>query len=107
MSQHILIRLFGSMCESPRHADVSQVIENVFERHGGKALETPVFERKDTLSNKYGEDSKLMFDLADQGKRRLLEVVQLQVVLLLCPVPAPAAYHQDPIGKGSEVLSWT
>ena len=45
-----------------------QVIENVFERHGGKALETPVFERKDTLSNKYGEDSKLMFDLADQGR---------------------------------------
>ena len=46
----------------------TQVIESVFERHGGKALETPVFERKDTLSNKYGEDSKLMFDLADQGK---------------------------------------
>ena len=53
----------------------------MFERHGGQALETPVFERKDTLSNKYGEDSKLIFDLADQGK--LLTFEQRRTVLLL------------------------
>ena len=45
----------------------AQVIENVFERHGAKAIDTPVFELKETLTNKYGEDSKLIYDLADQG----------------------------------------
>ena len=45
-----------------------QVIENVFERHGAKAIDTPVFELKETLTNKYGEDSKLIYDLADQGR---------------------------------------
>lgn len=60
--------LASSASHLPFKGPCAQVIESVFERHGGKALETPVFERKDTLSNKYGEDSKLMFDLADQGK---------------------------------------
>ncbi len=62
----------------------TQVMENVFERHGGQALETPVFERKDTLSNKYGEDSKLIFDLADQGKLRPFDAeVRLPLLLRL------------------------
>ncbi|XP_004290239.1 PREDICTED: histidine--tRNA ligase [Fragaria vesca subsp. vesca] len=43
------------------------IIENVFERHGATALDTPVFELRDTLMGKYGEDSKLIYDLADQG----------------------------------------
>ena len=30
-------------------------------------MDTPVFERKDVLTDKYGEDSKLIFDLMDQG----------------------------------------
>ncbi|XP_077518207.1 histidine--tRNA ligase isoform X1 [Amblyomma americanum] len=38
-----------------------------FKRHGGEAIDTPVFELKDTLTGKYGEDSKLIYDLADQG----------------------------------------
>ena len=42
-------------------------IRAVFERHGGVELDTPVFEEKETLTGKYGEDSKLIYDLADQG----------------------------------------
>ncbi|XP_015957226.1 histidine--tRNA ligase, cytoplasmic [Arachis duranensis] len=43
------------------------IIEQVFERHGATALDTPVFELRETLMGKYGEDSKLIYDLADQG----------------------------------------
>ncbi|KAI1318476.1 hypothetical protein F5Y16DRAFT_391909 [Xylariaceae sp. FL0255] len=40
---------------------------DAFTRHGGVALDTPVFELKDILAGKYGEDSKLIYELADQG----------------------------------------
>ncbi|KAF5479376.1 hypothetical protein F2P56_000207 [Juglans regia] len=43
------------------------IIEEVFERHGATALDTPAFELRETLMGKYGEDSKLIYDLADQG----------------------------------------
>ena len=35
------------------------------------AIDTPVFELRETLTGKYGEDSKLIFDLADQGGEAL------------------------------------
>ncbi|KAJ7541091.1 hypothetical protein O6H91_10G045600 [Diphasiastrum complanatum] len=43
------------------------IIVAVFKRHGAVALDTPVFELRETLMGKYGEDSKLIYDLADQG----------------------------------------
>ncbi|CAI7838714.1 unnamed protein product [Closterium sp. NIES-53] len=43
------------------------IIAAVFKRHGAVALDTPVFELRETLMGKYGEDSKLIYDLADQG----------------------------------------
>ncbi|KAL6555032.1 hypothetical protein OROGR_006290 [Orobanche gracilis] len=43
------------------------IVENVFKRHGAMALDTPVFELREYLLGKYGEDSKLIYDLADQG----------------------------------------
>jgi histidyl-tRNA synthetase len=43
------------------------IITSVFKRHGGMALDTPVFELKEVLTGKYGEDSKLIYDLQDQG----------------------------------------
>ncbi|XP_057811043.1 histidine--tRNA ligase, cytoplasmic [Salvia miltiorrhiza] len=43
------------------------IITEVFKRHGAMALDTPVFEMRETLMGKYGEDSKLIYDLADQG----------------------------------------
>ncbi|ESQ50123.1 hypothetical protein EUTSA_v10001912mg [Eutrema salsugineum] len=36
-------------------------------RHGVTALDTPVFELRETVMGKYGEDSKLIYDIADQG----------------------------------------
>ncbi|KAK1834835.1 putative mitochondrial histidyl-tRNA synthetase precursor [Podospora conica] len=42
-------------------------ITEVFKRHGGITIDTPVFELKEILAGKYGEDSKLIYDLADQG----------------------------------------
>ncbi|GAB0096303.1 Histidine--tRNA ligase [Sergentomyia squamirostris] len=39
----------------------------VFKKHGAESIDTPVFERKEVLTGKYGEDSKLIYDLKDQG----------------------------------------
>lgn len=47
--------------------EVFGVIRRVFKRHGGVEIDTPVFELKEVLTGKYGEDSKLIYDLADQG----------------------------------------
>ncbi|KAF9608766.1 hypothetical protein IFM89_011387 [Coptis chinensis] len=61
------------------------IIQNVFEKHGATALDTPVFEMRETLMGKYGEDSKLIYDLADQIKlnhRKLLDGM-----LEICGVP--------------------
>jgi histidyl-tRNA synthetase len=44
-----------------------KIITDIFQRHGAVGIDTPVFERKETLTGKYGEDSKLIYDLADQG----------------------------------------
>ncbi|KAK2849626.1 Cytoplasmic and mitochondrial histidine tRNA synthetase [Arthroderma sp. PD_2] len=46
---------------------IFSTITNVFKRHGGMALDTPVFELREILAGKYGEDSKLIYDLQDQG----------------------------------------
>ncbi|XP_029034176.1 histidine--tRNA ligase, cytoplasmic isoform X2 [Osmia bicornis bicornis] len=42
-------------------------IITVFKRHGAETVDTPVFELKEILTGKYGEDSKLIYDLKDQG----------------------------------------
>ncbi|NXD54463.1 SYHC protein, partial [Corvus moneduloides] len=42
-------------------------IISCFKRHGAEVIDTPVFELKETLTGKYGEDSKLIYDLKDQG----------------------------------------
>ena len=47
--------------------EIFRKISAVFEGHGGVTIDTPVFELKEILSGKYGEDSKLIYDLQDQG----------------------------------------
>ncbi|XP_028041049.1 histidine--tRNA ligase, cytoplasmic isoform X1 [Bombyx mandarina] len=47
--------------------NVLDKIITVFRRHGAECIDTPVFELKDVLTGKYGEDSKLIYDLKDQG----------------------------------------
>ncbi len=46
---------------------INEAITSVFQRHGGIPLDTPVFELRDILAGKYGEDSRLIYDLQDQG----------------------------------------
>ncbi|XP_036380222.1 histidine--tRNA ligase-like [Megalops cyprinoides] len=46
---------------------VFDIIVSCFKRHGAETIDTPVFELKETLMGKYGEDSKLIYDLKDQG----------------------------------------
>ncbi|KAF5276558.1 hypothetical protein FQA39_LY18582 [Lamprigera yunnana] len=46
---------------------VFQNIISVFKRHGAETIDTPIFELKEVLTGKYGEDSKLIYDLKDQG----------------------------------------
>lgn len=48
-------------------AKVFDTVTRVFKRHGAVTIDTPVMELKETLTGKYGEDSKLIYDLADQG----------------------------------------
>merc|ERR1712232_268289 len=47
--------------------NVFNTIITCFKKFGAVTIETPLFELKETLTNKYGEDSKLIYDLEDQG----------------------------------------
>ena len=46
---------------------IFSTITKVFKRHGAVTIDTPVFELREVLAGKYGEDSKLIYDLQDQG----------------------------------------
>ncbi|KAG8728295.1 Cytoplasmic and mitochondrial histidine tRNA synthetase, partial [Ceratobasidium sp. 414] len=46
---------------------IFSTLTRVFQTHGGVTIDTPVFELKEILTGKYGEDSKLIYDLQDQG----------------------------------------
>ncbi|KAG8966192.1 Cytoplasmic and mitochondrial histidine tRNA synthetase [Tulasnella sp. 419] len=46
---------------------IFSTLSKVFKAHGGVTIDTPVFELREILAGKYGEDSKLIYDLQDQG----------------------------------------
>ncbi|KAH3684524.1 hypothetical protein WICPIJ_004495 [Wickerhamomyces pijperi] len=46
---------------------IFSTLSSLFKRHGGVTIDTPVFELREILAGKYGEDSKLIYDLKDQG----------------------------------------
>jgi len=50
---------------------IERIVKECFSLYGGSCLDTPVFERKEILAGKYGEDAKLIFDLQDQGGEQL------------------------------------
>ena len=50
---------------------IERIVKDCFTTFGGSCLDTPVFERKEILAGKYGEDAKLIFDLKDQGGEEL------------------------------------
>lgn len=47
--------------------DILTRIQTVFRSKRVSELDTPVFELQEVLKGKYGEDSKLIYDVADQG----------------------------------------
>nr|P07178.1 RecName: Full=Histidine--tRNA ligase, cytoplasmic; AltName: Full=Histidyl-tRNA synthetase; Short=HisRS [Mesocricetus auratus]pir/SYHYHT/ histidine-tRNA ligase (EC 6.1.1.21) - Chinese hamster [Cricetulus griseus]CAA28957.1 unnamed protein product [Mesocricetus auratus] len=61
----------GTRDYSPRQMAVREKVFDViiccFKRHGAEVIDTPVFELKETLMGKYGQDCKLIYDLKDQG----------------------------------------
>lgn len=46
---------------------IFNTLSSLFKRHGGVTIDTPVFELREILAGKYGEDSKLIYNLEDQG----------------------------------------
>lgn len=42
-------------------------VKNVFKRHGAQSIDTPVCELIEILTDKYGDESKLIYELKDQG----------------------------------------
>ncbi|XP_067139245.1 histidine--tRNA ligase, cytoplasmic-like [Centruroides vittatus] len=53
-----------------RETALKKVI-NCFKNHGAGAIDTPVFELKEILTEKYGEENKLIYHLTDQGDENL------------------------------------
>lgn len=47
--------------------DLITKITDIFKIHGAVNIDTPTFELRDLLLNRYGEESKLIFNLEDQG----------------------------------------
>ncbi|CAL5996014.1 Histidyl-tRNA_synthetase [Hexamita inflata] len=48
-----------------------QMIKNIFVKHGSVEIETPTFETKQVLLEKYGDDQKLIYALEDFGEEQL------------------------------------
>lgn len=76
---------------------VLEKIVRVFKRHGAETIDTPVFELKEVLTGKYGEDSKLIYDLKDQGGEilslRYDLTVPLARYLAMSKIPSIKRYH--------------
>lgn len=43
------------------------IVTSIFKRHGAVNIDTPVFELREVLTEKYGEEAKLIYNLEDQG----------------------------------------
>ncbi|TPX09498.1 uncharacterized protein E0L32_009241 [Thyridium curvatum] len=46
---------------------IFRTASEIFELHGAIPLDTPVFELRDILAGKYGEEARLIYNLEDQG----------------------------------------
>jgi len=57
----------GTIDQAPFEMAIREQLFNkivkVFKKHGAETIDTPVFELKEILTNKYGEDSKLIYDV--------------------------------------------
>ena len=61
-----------------RRLKVIEIVREVFSRYGFEPLETPAFERIETLTGKYGDEGeKLMFRILKRGEGGLSGQVDL------------------------------
>ncbi len=53
---------------------IKDISTNIFEKYGGKYLETPVFELKNIIMGKYGDEAenKLVYEIDDNGGEKLV-----------------------------------
>jgi histidyl-tRNA synthetase len=53
---------------------ISKIIENNFVKNGGEYIETPVFENKEVIMSKYGDEAenKLIYEIEDNGGHKLV-----------------------------------
>ncbi len=53
---------------------IKNITENIFIKYGGKYLETPVFELKNIIMGKYGDEAenKLVYEIEDNGGEKLV-----------------------------------
>ena len=56
----------GRQRYGPQRGHLRDIIDSI-QKHGGVTIDTPVFELREILTGKYGEDSKLIYNLEDQG----------------------------------------
>jgi len=47
---------------------IINTIKKIFKCHGAEEIDTPVFEKREILFGKYGDNNKLVYDLEDQGQ---------------------------------------
>ena len=79
---------------------VVSLIRDVFESYGFEPIETPAVEHWETLSGKYGEDEKLIYNFTDWGERRVGLRYDLTVPLArfvtnhLAQIPRPFKRYQ-------------
>ncbi|KAJ7747209.1 histidine-tRNA ligase [Mycena olivaceomarginata] len=74
---------------------IERTVKECFTTYGGSCLDTPVFERKDILTGKYGEDAKLIFDLMDQGGEQL--ALRYDHTVPLARVPCYDRRYEPPV----------
>uniref|UniRef100_A0A7I4YJ25 histidine--tRNA ligase n=1 Tax=Haemonchus contortus TaxID=6289 RepID=A0A7I4YJ25_HAECO len=70
--KHILKTAKGTRDYGPKsmavRESVLKIVTDAFKRHGAETIDTPVFELREVLMGKYGEEGgKLVYDLQDQG----------------------------------------
>ncbi|XP_004477920.2 histidine--tRNA ligase, mitochondrial isoform X1 [Dasypus novemcinctus] len=69
---------------------ILDTVVSCFKRHGAKELDTPALELKEMLTEKYGEDYLLIYDLKDQGGELLslrYDLTYPSSLTSLCEVP--------------------
>ncbi|GMR48616.1 hypothetical protein PMAYCL1PPCAC_18811 [Pristionchus mayeri] len=90
-------RDYGAKAMAVRES-VLKIMTDTFKKHGAETIETPVFELRDVLLGKYGEEGgKLVYDLQDQGGELLSMRYDLTVpfarYLAMNKVAAMKRYH--------------